>query len=48
MVRKVKSYLNGIKVISDETQLNEMSLQCEPAPRKYKSKLYLYDKKKFL
>ncbi len=31
MVRRVKAYLNSMKVISDETKLNEMSLQCEPA-----------------
>ncbi len=40
MVRRVKAYLNSMKVISDETKLNEMSLQCEPAACKSINILY--------
>lgn len=29
MVRRVKAYLNNLQVISDETKLHEMSLECE-------------------
>lgn len=31
MVRRVKAYLNNLRVESDETKLHEMSLECEPA-----------------
>jgi len=42
MVRRVKAYLNNLKVITDEEQLQRLSLDCEPpvsapnsaAPRK--------------
>lgn len=29
MVRRVKAYLNNLQVVSDETRLHEMSLECE-------------------
>lgn len=29
MVRRVKAYLNNLKVVSDEGRLHEMSLECE-------------------
>lgn len=29
MVRRVKAYLNNLKVVADETRLHEMSLECE-------------------
>lgn len=32
MVRRVKAYLNNMKVISDESRLRQMSLECEPPP----------------
>ena len=31
MTRKVKSYLSGMKVVIDETELDHMSQQCEPS-----------------
>lgn len=31
MVRRVKAYLNNLQVITDETKLHEMSLECEGA-----------------
>lgn len=31
MVRRVKAYLNNIKVITDEDKLHELSLECEPS-----------------
>lgn len=31
MVRRVKAYLNNLRVETDETKLHEMSLECEPA-----------------
>lgn len=31
MVRRVKAYLNNLRVESDEVKLHEMSLECEPA-----------------
>lgn len=31
MVRRVKAYLNNLKVVDDEIKLHEMSLECEPA-----------------
>lgn len=30
MVRRVKTYLSNLKVISDEEKLRTMSLECEP------------------
>lgn len=30
MVRRVKAYLNNVKIIKDEDQLHQMSLECEP------------------
>jgi Rap guanine nucleotide exchange factor 2 len=30
MVRRVKAYLNNMKVITDEDQLHQMSMECEP------------------
>ncbi|XP_063703406.1 rap guanine nucleotide exchange factor 2 isoform X3 [Culicoides brevitarsis] len=30
MVRRVKAYLNNLKVITDEDKLHELSMQCEP------------------
>lgn len=32
MVRRVKSYLNNMRVITDEERLHQLSLECEPAP----------------
>lgn len=31
MVRRVKAYLNNLRVETDEIKLHEMSLECEPA-----------------
>ena len=31
MVRRVKAYLNNLQVVTDETKLHEMSLECESA-----------------
>lgn len=31
MVRRVKAYLNNIKVITDEDSLHQLSLECEPS-----------------
>lgn len=31
MVRRVKAYLNNLQVVTDETKLHEMSLECENA-----------------
>ena len=30
MVRRVKAYLNHMRVITDEDKLHQMSLECEP------------------
>ena len=30
MVRRVKAYLNHMRVITDEDRLHQMSLECEP------------------
>ena len=30
MVRRVKAYLNNMKIITDEDKLHQMSLECEP------------------
>ena len=30
MVRRVKAYLNNMKIITDEERLHQMSLECEP------------------
>ena len=32
MLRKVKSYLNTLQVIDSESELDRMSLDCEPMP----------------
>lgn len=31
MVRRVKAYLNNLQVVTDESRLHEMSLECENA-----------------
>lgn len=31
MVRRVKAYLNNLQVVTDESKLHEMSLECESA-----------------
>ena len=30
MVRRVKAYLNNMRIITDEERLHQMSLECEP------------------
>lgn len=32
MVRRVKAYLNNMKIITDEDRLHQMSNECEPPP----------------
>lgn len=34
MVRRVKSYLQNMSIIDDEEKLNELSVQCEPPPKR--------------
>ena len=40
MVRKVKTYLENVKVVESEMQLDSLSLECEPASSTAKNQRY--------